>query len=126
MTVALGAVMDTDLVELYDFDGIAVNAAPLNVPPSILEAQRLRGSRTIEPDAATKTAIARSATASVTASLKLCIDGGGKVTTVMQLKSSGFPDYDRKLAREMRKWAFKPYRSAAACSAFMFSYRAKP
>ena len=119
-----------DLVDIYDFNGVSIGSAPQNVPPSLLEQNRLRGAKQIDPDTTTKAAIVKSGRSSVVASLKLCIDTKGKVSSVTPLKSSGFPDYDAKLDREMRRWAYKPYLvrgvPAAVCTAVTFIYRPKP
>ena len=100
------------------------------MPPTLLDRNRIAGSRKIEPDARTKSEITRSRKSIVVASLKLCVDAAGKVTTVSSLKSSGFRDYDLKLEREMRRWAFKPYQvrgaPAAVCTAITFDYRPRP
>ena len=121
--------LDDALVDIYDFNGMP-RSTPRNVPPSLLEQNRIRGTRQIDPDSTTKAAIVKSGRASVVASLELCIDTKGKVSSVKSLKSSGFPDYDVKLERAIRRWAYRPYlvRSipAAVCTAVTFIYRAKP
>jgi TonB family protein len=126
----IGITAQFDDIDIYDFSGVSIGSRPLNVPPTLLERNRIRGSKQIDPDPRTKTEINKSGKSIVLASLKLCLDAAGKVTTVSQLRSSGFRDYDAKLAREMRRWAFKPYqvRGAAApvCTAITFSYRPKP
>ena len=113
-----------DLESPYDFSDVTISAAPQNVPPSMLEKLRIRGNAKIEPDAATKTAIAGKTT---TAAFKLCVDTSGRVSSVSMLKSSGHPDYDRKLDREMRRWGYKPYLvnglAVPVCTAVTIIYR---
>jgi TonB family protein len=120
----------SDAVDIYDFNGVSIGSAPQIVPSTMIERLRIGGSKVIAPDARTKTEIKRSGKSTVTASLKLCLDAAGKVASVSQLKPSGFRDYDAKLEREMRRWAFRPYqiRGAAApvCSAITFTFRPKP
>lgn len=103
-------------------------APPQNVPPTILEANRIRGTRLIEPDAPTILEIKKSGKDRLVASYKLCLDPRGAITTVSLLKSSGFPAYDTKLAREMRLWAYKPYlvnsQPVPVCTAVTFAYGA--
>ncbi|HEY5928150.1 MAG TPA: energy transducer TonB [Kofleriaceae bacterium] len=99
---------------------------PQNVPTRLLEGIRIAGDKIIVPDDATKVAITQSGKAKVVASLKLCIDATGVVTHVTVLKSSGFPDYDAKLKREMQLWKYKPYlvnrRPVPVCTAVTFIY----
>ena len=123
---------DDDLVDIFDFSGAPTTGSlstPQNIPPSLLDARRVHGTRAIEPDAATKATIKRSASGAVTASLKVCADTRGKVNAVSLLKSSGHRAYDRKLERDVRAWEFRPFmvgsRVVPVCSAFTFTYRAR-
>lgn len=83
----------------------------------------------ILPDDATKTAITRSQRDKVVGSFKLCISDTGAVTGVTALKSTGFPDYDAKIIREMNTWAYRPYlvngKAAPVCTAVTFIYSQK-
>ena len=116
----------------FNFDGVSINGTPVptNVPPSQLERNRIRGTKQIDPDAVTKVDIAKAGKSSVVASFKLCVDTNGRVSTVSMLKSSGFVDYDVKLEREMRRWAYAPFMlngaATAVCTAVTFIYRPKP
>ena len=119
-----------DEIDILDFTGTSINAAPQTVPPTVLETSRLKGTKQIDPDAVTKTEITKAGHTNVIASLKMCLDDKGKVSQVRQLKSSGFPAYDAKLTREMLKWTYKPFlvrgAPAAVCTAYTFIYRPKP
>ncbi len=101
---------------------------PQSVPPSLLESLRIAGSKRIVPDANVKADIRASGKTKVVASMKLCLDERGNVSSVAQLKSSGFPAYDRKLTTEMRSWLYRPYkingRPVAVCTAVTFIYDA--
>jgi hypothetical protein len=103
---------------------------PQTVPPTMLEQQRLRGVKDIAPDAPTAAAIARSGKDRIVGSYKLCLDTGGSVSSVVMLKSTGFTDYDMKLAREIRIWAYKPYmvngKAVPVCTAATFIYSVPP
>ncbi len=103
-------------------------AAPITVPPSLLERQRISGSKLIVPDAKTKADMLATGKTKVVASMKLCIDDKGDVTSVSLLKSSGFPTYDRKLTVEMRQWLYRPYKMNGkpmpVCTAVTFIYDA--
>ncbi len=100
---------------------------PMNVPPTMLEANRIRGIRVIVPDSHTMTAIESSGRTTTIASIKMCLDDTGTISGLKLLKSSGFPDYDRKLERGMRTWAYRPYtingRNVPVCTAVTFIYR---
>jgi hypothetical protein len=100
--------------------------SPQSIPPTMLESNRLTGNKNIQPDAATQAAIAKSGKDTVVGSHKLCIDDQGAVSAVNLLKSTGFSDYDTKLAREMKKWTYKPYtingKAAPVCTAVTFIY----
>lgn len=97
------------------------------MPPTVLEGVRIAGDRAIVPDDATKVAIARTGRDKIVGSLKLCVDETGTVTVVTLLKSTGFPDYDAKLEREMRTWRYRPYevngQAARVCTAVTFIYK---
>jgi hypothetical protein len=68
---------------------------------------RMSGNETIAPDEAT---IERAsvANARLTTTWKLCVDASGTVTTVDNRQSSGFPDYDAAVRRELLGWKYKP------------------
>lgn len=95
-----------------------------NLPPTMFEAQRLSGTQRIPPDPETEVEILRSGKARVIGSYKLCVSETGEVTSVRQLKSTGFLEYDAKLIREMQRWTFRPYQingvDHPACTAYTF------
>jgi len=121
---------DDDLMDVLDFTGVPISASPQNVPPTLLEQNRIRGSKQIDPDTSTKAEILKAGRTSTVASLKLCVDAKGSVSAVTILKSSGFPAYDAKLLLETRRWAYKPFlvrgTPAPVCTAATFIYRPKP
>lgn len=98
------------------------------VPPSLLEKLRVSGNKMIVPDAPTKATMIQAGKGKVVASMKMCIDDKGTVSSVSQLKSSGYPAYDRKITGEMRQWIYKPYkqngRAIPVCTAVTFIYDA--
>jgi hypothetical protein len=104
-------------------------APPQNVPPTVLESNRIAGSKLIVPDDKTKAAITKSGRDKVIGSFKLCIDLNGAVQSVTTLKATGFPDYDNKLTREMRVWKYTPYlvngKATPVCTAVTFIYAQK-
>ena len=87
---------------------------PRNVPSKVLNASRIAG-QYIVPDDATKTALARSASAipkrvRLIGSFKLCLSSSGRIQTITMLKSTGVPAYDSKLIHDMREgWRYRPF-----------------
>lgn len=104
-------------------------AAPQNVSPTAVETLRIAGSKLITPDDTTKEAIARTGKEKVVASFKMCLGASGDVSTVNQLKSSGFPDYDTKLKAGIRTRRYRPYeidgKAVPVCTAVTFVYSQK-
>jgi hypothetical protein len=83
----------------------------------------------IVPNDVTKTEIQRSGKDKVVGSYKLCITITGNVSTISQLKSTGFGAYDAKIQAEMRNWRYRPYmvngRAVPVCTAVTFIYSQK-
>ena len=105
-------------------------AAPQNVPPTLLEGQRIAGEKMISPDDVTKTEIQRSGKDKIIGSFKLCLTAEGGISNVNMLKSTGFPAYDSKIQGKMRsEWRYKPYmvngRAVPVCTAVTFIYSQK-
>jgi periplasmic protein TonB len=101
-------------------------APPQNVPPTILEGQRVAGNKHIVPSEVTKTAIQRSGKSKIVGSFKLCLTTSGTISSINMLKSTGFPDYDGKIQTEMRSWRYRPYlvngKAVPVCTAVTFIY----
>jgi hypothetical protein len=59
-------------------------------------------------------------------SWKVCIDETGAVNIVEKLRSSGFPDYDATIRRELSQWKYQPLKvdgkAMAACKAVTLVY----
>lgn len=102
---------------------------PLVVDSKFLGPLRIRGSALIVPDDATKAKIAETDAKRVIGSYKLCLDEKGVPTTIRALKLTGYDAYDKKIKREMAKWAYKPYvvagRAVRVCTAITFIYTMK-
>jgi len=84
-------------------------AFPINVPPTALDNNRLRGAAQIVPDPETQLEIARSGKHKVIGSYKLCVGVDGDVTSVRPLKSTGFATYDRQIVAELEARKYAPY-----------------
>ena len=107
-------------------DAGAPELPPTVVRSSVLEAQRLTGNPRIEPDAGSRPPIG-SGKDTVTAAVKLCVDGTGKVSAAKLLRSSGLPRYDDKILREVKTWTYRPVladgQAAEVCTSVVFIYR---
>ncbi len=101
---------------------------PQNVPPTLLESNRVAGNKMIVPEDSTALEIKRSGKDRVVGSFKLCLTDDGTVLSVTQLKSTGFADYDTKIKAEMQTWRYLPYlvngKAVPVCTAITFIYSA--
>ena len=102
-------------------------APPQNVPPTMLEGQRIAGEKMIRPNDVTKTEIQRSGKSRVVGSFKICLTVDGAPSSVITLgKGTGFPSYDAKILSEMRQWRYRPYmvngKAVPVCTAVTFIY----
>ncbi|HEX3476851.1 MAG TPA: hypothetical protein VHT91_17620, partial [Kofleriaceae bacterium] len=100
---------------------------PQNVAPATLDAQRIAGEKRIFPDDFTKIEIQRSGKDKLVGSYKLCITADGNISTVNQLKSTGFQSYDSKIISTIRgEWRYRPFsvngKAVAVCSVVTFIY----
>ena len=102
---------------------------PASVPPRLLEANRIAGEKVIVPDDETKARIMESKKDKVIGAFKLCISATGAVASITTLKSTGYPAYDGRIDREMRKWKYTPYlvngTPQPVCTAITFIYAQK-
>lgn len=98
-----------------------------NLPPRLLEGNRVAGTKSVVPDDETKVAIAMAGRDKVIGSFKLCVGVDGVVRYVTLLRTTEFPAYDEKILREMRAWQYSPYRvngrAVPVCTAVTFIYR---
>jgi len=108
---------------------VSVPPAPgsQNLPPRLLEGNRVAGTKSVVPDDATKVAIAMAGRDKIIGSFKLCIGVDGVVKHVTLLRTTEFAAYDEKILREMRAWQYSPYRvngnAVPVCTAVTFIYR---
>jgi protein TonB len=105
-------------------------APPQNVAPTALDANRISGEKNIVPDDVTKTEISRSGKDKLIGSYKLCITNDGNISSVVQLKSTGFPAYDSKIQTTIRgEWRYRPFmvngKPTPVCTAVTFIYSQK-
>lgn len=99
---------------------------PQNVPPTLLEAYRIAGTKEIEPSTETRDAIGKTGRRAI-ASIKLCLDTSGSIEKPTLLKSSGYPEYDNLIVEQIAtSWRFRPYevngRVTRVCTAATFLF----
>jgi protein TonB len=105
-------------------------APPATVAPTALDANRISGEKLIVPDDVTKTEISRSGKDKLVGTYKLCITADGNISSVGQLKSTGFAAYDSKIQNTIRgEWRYRPFmvngKAAPVCTAVTFIYSQK-
>ncbi|TMQ13683.1 MAG: hypothetical protein E6J91_17635 [Deltaproteobacteria bacterium] len=103
---------------------------PQVVAPTALDGFRISGDKSIAPDETTQGAISRAGADKLISSFKVCITAEGAIANVTQLKGTGFPAYDAKIATTIRKdWRYRPYvingKATPVCTAFRFIYSQK-
>jgi protein TonB len=98
---------------------------PKLVPQQAIEAQRISGEKDIQPPNDVNVAIRR-AGQRVVGVIKMCLTGGGTVSTLKVLKSTGFPGYDNKIKSKMREWKYRPFmvngKAVPVCTSVTFIY----
>lgn len=119
-----------------------VETLPLPPPPSkgkrppiamaqrkfvtLMEGRRIVGERRIVPDDATKSEIAQYRASKITGTFRLCLDEAGHVESVLPMRSTGFPAYDRDLLAKMSLWKYSPYtidgQPVSVCTGITFIY----
>ena len=87
-----------------------VKAAPKNVAPSVVAALRVSGQPQIDPPADFYDLMRSAGKQKVVVPAELCLSVDGVPTSVELGTSTGSPEYDRKIDREMRAWRYRPYR----------------
>jgi hypothetical protein len=92
-----------------------------------LEQHRIAGDRHIPPPADVARTIAASDRTRVVSTWKVCVDLTGAVSHVEMLKSTGLAKYDRQIAKQLRRWRFRPMllegKPAAVCTSTTQLYR---
>jgi TonB family protein len=100
---------------------------PTIVKPSDLSQIRIYGDTQVHPSEVDKMAIIRAGDRGTWAKFLVCIDDHGAVSSVKLVHSSGYSDYDTRLAASIRGWRYRPYMQGgepqAVCSTVQFDYR---
>ena len=88
----------------------------------------MRGQKNIVPDDETKYQISRigQPPRRGAGKFRLCLDETGVPESVVTLRSTDVPDYDRKILTRMKEWAYRPFvlsgRPVPVCTAVTFIY----
>lgn len=84
---------------------------PIVLTPGVrlLEGKRIRGNKSIAPDADTKAVISSRGRARVVGAFRFCVSEAGDVYAVMPMKSTGYASYDRDLVAAIQQWKYRPY-----------------
>jgi len=107
------------------FDAPA-SASPI-VTAAALDANRLSGERKVVPDEITLGALGRAGGDTLISSFKICVASDGNISSITQLRGTGFPAYDAKIQGTIRRdWRYRPFvingKPTAVCSTVRFVY----
>jgi protein TonB len=99
---------------------------PRVVAQVAVEAQRISGEKSIQPDDMTKIQMQRDAKDRIDSNYKMCLSKTGEIASINMMKSSGYPEYDRKIQGKMQEWRYKPYlvngEPSPVCTVITFIY----
>jgi protein TonB len=99
---------------------------PRVVPQVAVEAKRVAGEKNIQPDDTTKIQMQRDGKTQIVANYKMCLTKGGEIASINMVKSSGYPDYDRKINSKMQEWRYEPFlvngEPSPVCTSITFIY----
>ncbi|MEO7729695.1 MAG: energy transducer TonB [Kofleriaceae bacterium] len=116
-----GAIVQIDTHLRYSADP---DAAP--VAADALEAHRIAGSVTIEPEPALRDAVPGSEYRVAFVQLVACVDRAGKLESTRIVQTSGHDDYARAVIAATAKWKFKPFlrrgKAIRACAVELIAY----
>jgi len=103
--------------------------AQVMVPPTVLRGLRVSGETQIQPSDVLKTQIEREGKTALSAMFKVCVDASGTVSSVSQLRSTGYASYDDQLVAGIRAWRYRPYTANGVaipvCGVVTFNYGMK-
>lgn len=87
----------------------------------------LAGGAKVVPDDADRRTLLEREILKVVTTIELCVDTAGNVSGVRLLSSSGLPDYEAKIQRELATWRYAPFtidgQLSPACSTITFVYK---
>jgi hypothetical protein len=72
---------------------------------AMFASHRISGSDKVVPDEATK----RHTWTTLHGAYRVCVDEAGAVESLLALRSTAYPAYDRRLVANLRTWKFSPF-----------------
>lgn len=100
---------------------------PQYVPPTVLEALRVAGTKDVVPDARTQALMSSNGAKTVIGSFKVCVNESGELTAVDTMRPTGYREYDEEILNAIAAWSYEPYRvldrTVPVCSAVTFVYQ---
>ena len=75
----------------------------------MIEGSLIEGDKQIAPPDEVKLQMSKQQVDQVVASIRMCLDDHGRVSSLDSLKSTGFAAYDTRLTHEMSRWRYRPY-----------------
>jgi hypothetical protein len=117
-----------------------VETLPLPPPPSrskkrpvvlatskLIEGQRIAGTKMVVPDDLDKVRIQEMRRHELRGDFRVCLDDTGVVESVLPIRSTGLPGYDRKILAAIHDWRYAPYQIDAVpvpvCTQVVFIYK---
>lgn len=97
-------------------------------PPPIVVVEKLRiaGETQIQPTDDVKVMMQREGKSTLHVSFKVCLDKDGAVTSTARLGSTGYGEYDDRLAQAIAGWKYRPYSvngtAIAVCGPVTFNF----
>jgi periplasmic protein TonB len=100
---------------------------PRVVAQVAVEAQRISGEKSIQPDDNTKIQMQRDGRGQIEARYMMCLTKTGDIKSINQVKPSGYPEYDRRIQSKMGEWRYRPYVENGVprevCTSITFIYK---
>jgi TonB family protein len=105
---------------------VEVPKTPTMVPPTVLKGMRVSGETQIQPNDMLKTQLLHEGKDKLVAMFKVCVDTAGNVSSLSQLRSTGYAAYDQALLGAIHEWRYRPYSAGAVaipvCGIVTFNY----
>ena len=99
---------------------------PQPPPLVVVEKLRISGETQIQPSDDIKVMMQREGKTSLHVTFKVCLDASGSVTQTARLGSTGYGDYDDRLAAAIATWKYSPYKvnghAIAVCGPVTFNF----
>lgn len=101
--------------------------ATATIAPNVLQGLRVSGDTQVRPDDFTQHQMGIEGISRVLGVIKLCVATDGGVSSANVLRSTKYPEYDRRLLAAVQGWRYQPYSvggvAVRACSTVTFIYQ---